>query len=471
MVISLTLSFDCNLESPEKILDKLISETKSAFRIDAIPKFVARIVAELDATICERLRDSSAWSDLHTRCLKQKPCCASPKLERAKIEQKSVVSTLGLIALDWIRLRCRNCRESFIPMRAILGVEKYQGESQEFVKLACETVIEQSYRRAKRHLSQIGGIEITHTRLHRIIMGSDCDAINPDIRATPIKYLIADGTGYPEFRPKMKENSGNSEDEGSGTGKAKSPKSEIKTVIGINAKNEIVPIGVWTRKTWKGIAKLIRSTNHHPKLKFEPIADLLICDGEEAIVTHMGSLARAVQRCQWHVPHDFFHLLRYQEDVDKKIAADLTSKLHGAIQVEIPSGPKSQHVDQELERLILRAENSVAELITELRLRRCGKAAVYLENAKNYLFTYLRYWLATGVLPPKASSRIERLMREFKRRIKKIGFNWSANGVAKITRILLKCFTSKSEWEEGWKEKLGLDIALSIHLTGITRVG
>jgi hypothetical protein len=128
-------------------------------------------------------------------------------------------------------------------------------------------------------------------------------------------------------------------------------------------------------------------------------------------------------------------------------------------------------VSQELERSIMKAENAIDELITELRIRTFRKAAVYLENAKAYLFTYLRYWLATGILPPKASSKIERLMREFKRRIKKIGFNWSAAGVAKITCILLKLIASEPKWEAEWSEKLGMSLEVSVRLKGVALVG
>ena len=113
----------------------------------------------------------------------------------------------------------------------------------------------------------------------------------------------------------------------------------------------------------------------------------------------------------------------------------------------------------------------MGELIIELRLRNFRKAAVYLENAKEHLFTYLRHWIATSDLPPKVSSKIERLMREFKRRIKKIGFNWSPEGVAKITRILLKLIASRSEWEEYWAKKLNLKADLSVRFVGIALKG
>lgn len=39
------------------------------------------------------------------------------------------------------------------------------------------------------------------------------------------------------------------------------------------------------------------------------------------------------------------------------------------------------------------------------------------------LFTYLRYWMKTGIVTPRLTSKLERLMREINRRIKKFAFN------------------------------------------------
>ena len=80
------------------------------------------------------------------------------------------------------------------------------------------------------------------------------------------------------------------------------------------------------------------------------------------------------------------------------------------------------------------------------------------------MFSYVRRWLKTGVVHPKASSMIERMMREVGRRIKKIGFNWSPEGAAKMARIILKCITSAKEWEQHWKEKLGFNGGVKIEL-------
>ncbi len=70
------------------------------------------------------------------------------------------------------------------------------------------------------------------------------------------------------------------------------------------------------------------------------------------------------------------------------------------------------------------------------------------------MFSYVRTWLETGLVNLRVSSMIERMMREIGRRIKKIGFGWSPEGAAKMTRIIIKRITSADEWTQYWNDKL-----------------
>ncbi|MBK7892047.1 MAG: hypothetical protein IPJ84_14770 [Bdellovibrionales bacterium] len=51
------------------------------------------------------------------------------------------------------------------------------------------------------------------------------------------------------------------------------------------------------------------------------------------------------------------------------------------------------------------------DLIDELTARGYKAAATYLDNAKSKMFSYVRTWLRTGVVHPRVSSMIERMMR------------------------------------------------------------
>lgn len=60
----------------------------------------------------------------------------------------------------------------------------------------------------------------------------------------------------------------------------------------------------------------------------------------------------------------------------------------------------------------------------------------FVENAKAQIFTYFDNWLKTGISNPKVTSPVERMMRKIKRRIKRIGYQWSDQGVDKMTRLV-----------------------------------
>ena len=112
------------------------------------------------------------------------------------------------------------------------------------------------------------------------------------------------------------------------------------------------------------------------------------------------------------------------------------------------------------------AEKEVQRLIEEFKVKGYRSAATYLKNAKDKMFTYVRSWLRSGIINPRVSSMIERMMREIGRRIKKIGFGWSPAGAAKMTRIIIKRITSADEWNDYWKKKLRLTGKVKISFLG-----
>ena len=103
-----------------------------------------------------------------------------------------------------------------------------------------------------------------------------------------------------------------------------------------------------------------------------------------------------------------------------------------------------------------KAEAQVAELVRHLAGRGFHKAAQYLDRSRRYMFSYVRRWLQFGIACPRASSLIERFFRELGRRIKKLGYNWKAAGVGKITRIILKKCTRPEDWKKYWDERMRL---------------
>lgn len=92
----------------------------------------------------------------------------------------------------------------------------------------------------------------------------------------------------------------------------------------------------------------------------------------------------------------------------------------------------------------------------------------YLPNARDDLFIYLRFWIKTGIVTPRVTSKLERLMREINRRIKKFAFNWSEKGAAIITRIIIKLICSPKDWENYWVQRMKLSGNIKLTFEGIS---
>ena len=420
-------------------LDELVIETKKMFDTEGNVGFLRVLLHLLDLLVHLPMLGTH----------KEKLCCKKPHLVTGQSEGKNIVTSVGFLRFKWTRLKCKNCGKSNIPLRDFLNLVPYQPKTSELEKVVAEVVSEQSYRRSTQHIETIGGIPIPHTRLHRWIMKSDCDKIDAKGR---VQTLISDGTGF----KKIPENDSNS--------------GEVRLVVGITKEGVVVPYGAWTESSWKSIGKEIKDANHpHPKLKFKPIADMLVSDGEVGMLQGMKKLTINQQRCIWHLPYELKPLLRYHDKASMEDAIQYKGELQSILEIHLPE-KDFQEVSLEdrlkLEKKAWEAENKVQELANELIEKGYKSAAKYLLNAKKSMFSYVRVWLKSGIVHPRVSSMIERMMREIGRRIKKIGFGWSPEGAAKMTRIIIKRITSAGQWEHYWKEKLQLTGKLKISFLG-----
>jgi hypothetical protein len=426
-----TLGVLANLPIKEGFsLDELVIEVRRMFETEGMAGLVNVIVQLLDLIIHPALL--GRWEKAKTNC------CGHAHYVVHQQESKQVRSSVGLLSLLWTRIRCAACGKSIIPLRGYLNMEPHQRKTSELEQMVTEVVSEQSYRRSSQHLETIGSIPVPYTTLHRWVMKSDCDEIS---MAKKVKTLVADGTG---FKQKLDEDGSN--------------RGEVCVVVGITKDNKVVPYGAWTEESWWQISNQIKKANHpHPNIKFNPIADLLVSDGEEALVRHMGKLTKETQRCNWHLPYELGPMLKYTDEAPHEEARKFASELAATIDIELPKEDmeKVKLEDKlKLEKKVFEAEKGVQDLIDELTARGYKAAATYLDNAKAKMFSYVRLWLKTGIVHPRVSSMIERMMREIGRRIKKIGHGWSPEGAAKMTRIIIKRITSADEWNQYWREKL-----------------
>ena len=318
-----------------------------------------------------------------------------------------------------------------------------------------ETVTNQSFGRSARNLNDTLGFSTSHTTLHRWF--NRTDSVNMSVNKK-VDFLVADGTGFK--RAKRAEFDSN--------------KGSIKVMIGYNKNGEVIPFGAWTRASWKDIGKYVKSQNHpSDKIKFKPIARTLITDGEEEIVRQLRKLANSHQRCLFHMTHELTPLLRYKDIVGKDEAIKISEELNELLYLDLPevdADPlKSLEDKLKIELKLKDMKTAVDAFIKELHALGYRKAKGFVENAKAQLFTYIENWLKTGISNPKVTSLVERMMREIKRRIKRIGYRWSEKGAEKMTRlILLQLSSTKQYWETHWQEKMGINANIKLTFLGVT---
>jgi len=273
-----------------------------------------------------------------------------------------------------------------------------------------------------------------------------------------VENIIADGTGY-----KMTPDEGGSN------------RGEVRVMVGLTKDGDVVPYGAWTRASWKDIGKYIKRENHPSpqKLKFKPIANTLITDAEEELVRALKKLAHSHQRCLFHMTYELKPLLQYKDLVSKEEAKKISDRLGNILYFELPEADteplKNLEEKLKIELHLKKIKDSLDEFINELKLMGYKKATTFVANAKAQLFTYIENWLKTGIINPKVTSLVERMMREIKRRIKKIGFGWSERGAERMTRlVLLQLSSTKQYWQNYWQTRTGSHSNIKLYYLGTT---
>lgn len=410
-------------------LDELVIETRRLFEREGLSGIIGLILRLFDEKICMELIQGTRTN--------KKQCCDNPRYVHQDQIDRQFRTSAGTVKIRWRRLRCQKCGSSILPLRDFLGLEPYQSKTSELEKMVAEVVSEQSYRRSSSHLDIIGQIPVPKSTAHRWIADSDCDTI--DEHKETLDILFADGTGY-KRRPDKKKNITN--------------QGELRVALGVDKHGQIMPLGAFSGASWEQIASAIKGTRTDKQV----VADMLVSDGEQGICETIGKLCGSRQRCHWHTVHDLNHFL-WQEDASKKERVKMQNELAGIIGIELPQEDIEKVKDTDKAAIVAarqEADYDMRRFIRSLLDKGYNKAADYLINAARNLFSYVDRWLSTGVVSPRVSSFIERMMRELARRLKRMAFGWSEEGAAKMARIIIKRFTSANQWEAYWQKRLNL---------------
>lgn len=439
-------------------LDELVYRMQELFHRQAFPELLAEILMMFDAYLRLNVERRT--------CLPLTCSCGSGMFVLDGRRPRKIRTTIGTVDLPHLtRVKCAHCGRTCVPVVELCGLDLYQTKTAGVEKLVVEQCVQTSYRRATKAICDMTGVSVSHSTSHRWVLRTDADEIrvpedviatvgNPDRVPKPVT-IFADGTYC----------KGRTDDGGA-------RKRDVKVIVGVRQSGDVFPIGTWTGdETWTDIGNELERR----KVKFAD-GSILVSDGEEGLAENISKLANgSFQRCHWHAVRDTYMSMWYDGGRIKDIRP-VQNRLKKILAIELPKVDFEQ-VDKEqvgaIEARMGESERALDALIADIRGRGFVKAAAYLEKARHSMFGYLRRWLALGIACPRASSLIERTMRELARRLKRIAYGWKADGLNKVSKLLLKIFSNEDEWKRYWDERMsiGNNVLLYFKMTKPAFVG
>lgn len=422
-------------------LDELVYRMQELFHRQAFPELLAEILMMFDAYLRLNVERRT--------CLPLTCGCGSGMFVLDGRRPRKIRTTIGTVDLPHLtRVKCAHCGRTCVPVVELCGLDLYQTKTAGVEKLIVEQCVQTSYRRATKAICDMTGVSVSHSTSHRWVLRTDADEIrvpedviatagNPDRVPKPVT-IFADGTYC----------KGRTDDGGA-------RKRDVKVIVGVRQSGDVFPIGTWTGdETWTDIGNELERR----KVKFAD-GSILVSDGEEGLAENISKLANgSFQRCHWHAVRDTYMSMWYDGGRIKDIRP-VQNRLKKILAIELPKEDFEQ-VDKEqvgaIEARMGESERALDALIADIRGRGFVKAAAYLEKARHSMFGYLRRWLALGIACPRASSLIERTMRELARRLKRIAYGWKADGLNKVSKLLLKIFSNEDEWKRYWDERMSI---------------
>lgn len=377
------LNLSASLSGNPFSFDELILESKALFEQQGVPGFIRVLLVFIDEFVITH------WYEQHG-----KNCCESPRFRRAGKKDKNILTTVGQICFEWTCLRCNSCGKTRNPLKEFFELGTYQTKSGELEKICLEVASEDSYRKGTGKIINLTPVNFNHRTLHRWVMRTSAAEIK--VVHADLNVLMADGTKFKKFINRSQEEKKKLLCEKLDQEyKEPSNRGEVKIIVGINDKNEIIPMGAWTSESWKVIGNAIyRANNPDRRLAPVKVANILVADGEIALGRGLKNLVHHKQRCQWHVPHDLAPLMKYQDGAATEDINDAMEKVSAIFEVEIPEKDFEQISTEDLVTInqkIKDCELQIKKLSDLLSSKGYSQAATYLSNAKDDLFTYLRY--------------------------------------------------------------------------------
>jgi hypothetical protein len=418
-------------------------------------KFVKLIIELLQEELVVALTGDTAPEKLRAHERKGFPgetCCAGPFiLSGWRQKERTVRTELGYAQFRVRQVKCKGCGKKWAPILNVLALEERQRSSGTAHKIAIETISELTYRHSSACINRLKNVSIPKSTSHRWL--KEMPPLEFRVEEG-IDSLIVDGTGYKKQTDGLrgKKPAGGRDPCAPQPTSTAAERGNIKFAIGIDKKGKLIPLGTWAGKDWEVVKADLKNRLNGEK----PM--ILVSDGEKGIDEALSELVEDVQRCSWHGVGQLY-FPAWADGLRKRDIREKMKRMKALLAIELPKADFDEANPVDKERIKQRLDASreqLGELIGEMRQNGYEKAASYLERASGKLFSYVELWLKCGFLAPRTTSILEALIGRLAKRLKRVAWNWSDEGIEKIAMIMMRRATQPQDWEKYWKDRLGL---------------
>src|SRR3989338_1255374 len=360
-------------------------------------------------------------------------------------EERRGKTDVGKISFRVGYVECTGCEKKFSPIMEVLAIEPKVKHTTGLERVASEAVMKTSYQRGEEEIVGWGAAPVPKSSAHRWVVGRELPA--SEVKA--IQTGMADGTKFKKWPGE---------------------RGELRIVIGLGKDQKVRPVGVWAGTSWGEIGKEVRKilrTGQEDEVQLKLFAE----DGERGIDKHLASVADESQPCIWHLPRDLGYAM-WEDKAPLSERRQKSGELAGLVGMEIPvqDWEQIQVADKtKLQEQVDKSETEIQKMIGEFREKGYQKAVTYLENACGKIFSHIELWLETGIVAPRTTSILENIMRELGRRVKKLGWNWSDEGVEQMAKMVMMRRYDREAWNAYWKKELGLRDRCTITIKEVRR--
>jgi hypothetical protein len=211
----------------------------------------------------------------------------------------------------------------------------------------------------------------------------------------------------------------------------------VRGALGVTATGAVAIRGLWSGVAGSAIGRALQAQEGRRVL-------LLVQDGKLKLAMGGGPAGRRIQR-------DHRHLVT---GLDQPLRDDHGPQAHrrgwqwvlGRL-IAVPLPTRRQPGACARLRQTVRQRTALRAAIGDLwEADGWEKGAAYLRHALPEVFTYVTVWMATGWRLPRTTALIESVMSQRVPRLKAIGRNGRAAGVAKLARLILRCRRHADVW-------------------------